>query len=447
MSVLRATVFSFALLFMCFGFFSEKVHALEILIVNDGEGAQFGEDRAATQNIQDFLGNDVLDIVTVCDEIPQNLCNNDRVLTFQFPQANPQAGDFIENTTAPGVGNIFGSSDKFLVLDNKIIYGFGQGGELFSLVCDGPPNNICSNNNRVQVTANPTDFSTARSFKDPNDPNTANIAGRNDGTNQILWFSSQNSQNWNLQAIVNDASGATDGATRFAGGLQNGNYYTLYSSTDPNQYEIELVDTGTGVSRVVDTDLRGGPLKESCCRSVPGTGNIFCAWYNVRDNSVRGLTAPIPLNNANQVVVTDLGQGPPFQQGLGFFNPACGVDQNGNGIVTWVGQQNLVVYEPGTNQLVVSNSRPPWSNINSGSGSIAPITDLNAIPKNLLPLLQADPNTSAWSLVVPGSLVLIQFIVVPDTTIPTLSEWGLIAMAGVLGIVGFMVIRRRKAAA
>jgi len=30
--------------------------------------------------------------------------------------------------------------------------------------------------------------------------------------------------------------------------------------------------------------------------------------------------------------------------------------------------------------------------------------------------------------------------------IPTLSEWGLITMAGVLGIVGFMVIRRRKVA-
>ena len=28
--------------------------------------------------------------------------------------------------------------------------------------------------------------------------------------------------------------------------------------------------------------------------------------------------------------------------------------------------------------------------------------------------------------------------------IPTISEWGLIAMAGILGIVGFMVIRRRK---
>ena len=30
------------------------------------------------------------------------------------------------------------------------------------------------------------------------------------------------------------------------------------------------------------------------------------------------------------------------------------------------------------------------------------------------------------------------------STIPTLSEWGLIAMAGILGIAGFMVMRRRK---
>jgi len=31
--------------------------------------------------------------------------------------------------------------------------------------------------------------------------------------------------------------------------------------------------------------------------------------------------------------------------------------------------------------------------------------------------------------------------------VPTLSEWGLLTMAGVLGIVGFMVIRRRKVTA
>ena len=31
--------------------------------------------------------------------------------------------------------------------------------------------------------------------------------------------------------------------------------------------------------------------------------------------------------------------------------------------------------------------------------------------------------------------------------VPTLSEWGLIAMAGIIGIVGFMVLRRRKVTA
>ncbi|MEM7009642.1 MAG: IPTL-CTERM sorting domain-containing protein [Thermodesulfobacteriota bacterium] len=31
--------------------------------------------------------------------------------------------------------------------------------------------------------------------------------------------------------------------------------------------------------------------------------------------------------------------------------------------------------------------------------------------------------------------------------VPTMSEWGLIAMAGVLGIIGYMILRRRKATA
>ncbi|MCK5710363.1 MAG: IPTL-CTERM sorting domain-containing protein [Deltaproteobacteria bacterium] len=31
----------------------------------------------------------------------------------------------------------------------------------------------------------------------------------------------------------------------------------------------------------------------------------------------------------------------------------------------------------------------------------------------------------------------------PVSAVPTLSEWGLIAMAGILGIVGFVVMRRR----
>jgi len=33
------------------------------------------------------------------------------------------------------------------------------------------------------------------------------------------------------------------------------------------------------------------------------------------------------------------------------------------------------------------------------------------------------------------------------TNVPTLSEWGLLAMAGILGLVGFMVLRRRRVTA
>ncbi len=36
---------------------------------------------------------------------------------------------------------------------------------------------------------------------------------------------------------------------------------------------------------------------------------------------------------------------------------------------------------------------------------------------------------------------------IPTTNIPTLSEWGLISMAAILGIAGFMIMRRRKVAA
>ena len=36
--------------------------------------------------------------------------------------------------------------------------------------------------------------------------------------------------------------------------------------------------------------------------------------------------------------------------------------------------------------------------------------------------------------------------VVTSRNVPTLSEWGLIAMAGILEVIGFMVIRRRATA-
>jgi len=45
-------------------------------------------------------------------------------------------------------------------------------------------------------------------------------------------------------------------------------------------------------------------------------------------------------------------------------------------------------------------------------------------------------------------MALLAHLIPPATSqVPTLNWWGLIAMAGILGIIGFLVIRRRKVAA
>jgi len=101
----------------------------------------------------------------------------------------------------------------------------------------------------------------------------------------------------------------------------------------------------------------------------------------------------------------------------------------------------------------------------------APSYDTGAgVLLNLFQTLPGDPNSLGYTTLnfdlspFAGSTVRIRAAVVVTedvlngsidavsciaeaTAIPTLSEWGLIAMAGILGIVGFMVIRRKKVTA
>ncbi len=76
-----------------------------------------------------------------------------------------------------------------------------------------------------------------------------------------------------------------------------------------------------------------------------------------------------------------------------------------------------------------------------GALAAAPLFNSNnTIPGDLLSGLSDVQLTECvnWDFGDPPTVV---------SPIPTLSEWGLIALAGILGIVGFMVIRRRKATA
>jgi len=81
-----------------------------------------------------------------------------------------------------------------------------------------------------------------------------------------------------------------------------------------------------------------------------------------------------------------------------------------------------------------------YLSINSGGGTIV-------VPRqNFLGTLDID--TGVVTVIGPTVLGMDAIAFTPDTReIPTLSEWGLIAMAGILGFIGFVVIRRRQAAA
>jgi hypothetical protein len=65
----------------------------------------------------------------------------------------------------------------------------------------------------------------------------------------------------------------------------------------------------------------------------------------------------------------------------------------------------------------------------------------------LLQTVNSDTNSITPIGQMPDCTDAIVFSPIVPTNVPTLSEWGLIAMAGILGIVGFMVMRRRKVTA
>jgi len=61
-------------------------------------------------------------------------------------------------------------------------------------------------------------------------------------------------------------------------------------------------------------------------------------------------------------------------------------------------------------------------------------------------LANVDPFTGNFTILgsLPDCADGMEFFIPLPSNVPTLSEWGLISMAAILGIVGFMVIRRRK---
>lgn len=87
-------------------------------------------------------------------------------------------------------------------------------------------------------------------------------------------------------------------------------------------------------------------------------------------------------------------------------------------------EQTSMVYRLSNNDFLIANRSPDFLHSITPGGVVSQIGPLDEEMKGMAFDCQVEPSN-----------------------VPTLSEWGLIAMAGILGIVGFMVIRRRKAIA
>ena len=412
-------------------------------------GAEFAEVRTlANDNTPIEQGACTFNDDNMLFKLPAGTTNSIDIL--QYPQNMPNVDQIIKDLNA-GTGNIFGSSDACVNMGDSVIFGLQQGGELGAIKCDGPPDNLCLNNNRFNVTLDWQDFSTTRTFQDPDNPGRVYVGGRDDTEDSLFYFFSNNGESWELLIKILDATGASDGAVRHGAGINNGRFWVFYGALTNVEYELTVTDTSTGVSRPLGQRTPSQDLQESDCKAIPNTDQNLCVFFDENIDMIKAVQFPSPLMDPNDVQIKDLAPPPPFENGFDFFNISIGADNNGNAVVTWPGQEQLFIFDPLTGKLLPSGITPPWNDLNSGAGAIAPITDPNAVFDTFGTFFVdgfESGNVSAWSYTTPGSLELYQFIIFRKdrSSVSTLSEWGLIALSGVLMLMGALYIRRKAKA-
>jgi hypothetical protein len=190
-------------------------------------------------------------------------------------------------------------------------------------------------------------------------------------------------------------------------------------------------DLASPSTEEINDFLKDFPGFEEACN---GNANIcsgfdiqFCAWFGARDPTLTEPPGPFlfvnDLNNdipcpfavdCDPVVMPGVGTDLTFQDWCREAT-GCGGDEP-NGPAQANGQFYLVYLR--------------WPNLTGGPVGWADCKDFECVNSECQP-------TSYF----------VQCDIPPPTNVPTLSEWGLIAIAVVLGIVGYLVMSRRKVSA
>ncbi len=300
-------------------------------------------------------------------------------------------------------------------------------------------------------------------FSSPFFSNNFAVLGLNTDTNAIdAYLTVDGGQNFNPQGPVVHPPVITPfrGGVAFAGTSDGqGGYNLLYGRpTSPTDMDVIIGNTTTGFEQVVDTDQWEDAVLRDGTAAQNGDFNVATV-YNGNWNSYHAYTY---LNSFGQPgappaetnTLGDAGNfNSPGQQGFTSVSAACTPSNNQEKVFavaapsgkTWHigfdaspdgGFTVDIVQSPQTQDPTGNTQGGPINVTKVNFFDISDPTNPKIIPGNSVSFNQ------------PGnSFVYAQCVFLGQTGIPTLSEWGLIAMAGILGIVGFIVLRRRKVAA
>ena len=260
-----------------------------------------------------------------------------------------------------------------------------------------------------------------------------------DASAYLIFQSQDNGANWNLIQTVNGVLCPSDGGTRPTFNMIEGVPVIFYMTGFNEEEAVEngqsntprLVSPGELVLQqgnephVVDMDSPGPPLAESF--PAKKIGNFIVAPYYHRDSHTIRLAVTAPPFTLPMIVV--LGPAPLFTT---FFGLICA--EGPDGIVNVIAPGAHFQYDPvqGFQNLITPT---PLDGLTDG-----PVGVSQERPEGVADLVG---NVILSTLFRGGSADYAQFGFVQPRPIPTLSEWGLIALAGALMLSGAFYFRRK----
>jgi hypothetical protein len=222
----------------------------------------------------------------------------------------------------------------------------------------------------------------------------------------------------------------------------NNHAYVFYGMNAGGGQQYLFINRGNGAEHI-DTDVER-PLNSVNevynPTHIGETGYIVTPYYNRSENAVK--VSGSRIGSLDPIVVQDVGPAPNFTT---FFGIGCQEAPPGVANIIYPGG-NHVQIDTLTKTTTLVDANGNFENPNGPLGLSSFISSFNTEAKPGFVDLN-NPVDHVIAMYLLESIGCGVFILPSPNPIPTLSQWGLIAMAAILGIVGFMVIRRKKATA